>query len=139
MIIKWLFIDFEVDAEADAEENEVSDYDSDLGFLPPFIHNQDNSNELSFYRSFNNVENDINETLKKEYENGLKDIENLDEISDLCENSEEELEIEDFKNSEEKIKNFTENLLSKANEQEERDHNTFMRAILYAIRHEKKQ
>ena len=133
------FIDFEVDVEADAEENEVSDYDSDLGFLPPFIHNQDNSNELSFYRSFNNVENDINETLKKEYENGLKDIENLDEISNLCENSEEELEIEDFKNSEEKIKNFTENLLSKANEQEERDHNTFMRAILYAIRHEKKQ
>ena len=132
------FIDFEVDVEADAEENEVSDYDSDLGFLPPFIHNQDNSNELSFYRSFNKVENDINETLKKEYENGLKDIENLDEISNLCENSEEELEIEDFKNSEEKIKNFTENLLSKANEQEERDHNTFMRAILYAIRHEKK-
>ena len=129
------FIDFEVDVEADAEENEVSDYDSDLGFLPPFIHNQDNSNELSFYRSFNNVENDINETLKKEYENGLKDIENLDEISNLCENSEEELEIEDFKNSEEKIKSFTE----KANEQEERDHNTFMRAILYAIRHEKKQ
>ena len=69
----------------------------------------------------------------------MKDIENLDEISNLCENSEEELEIEDFKNSEEKIKNFTENLLSKANEQEERDHNTFMRAILYAIRHEKKQ
>ena len=133
------FIDFEVDVEADAEENEVSDYDSDLGFLPPFIHNQDNSNELSFYRSFNNVENDINETLKKEYENGLKDIENLDEISNLCENSEEELEIDDFKNSEEKIKNFTENLLSKANEQEEREHNTFMRAILYAIRHEKKQ
>ena len=61
------FIDFEVDVEADAEENEVSDYDSDLDSLPPFIHNQDNRNELSFCRSFNNVENDINETLKKEY------------------------------------------------------------------------
>ena len=65
MIIKWLFIDFEVDAEADAEENEVSDYDSDLDSLLPFIGNQENGNELRFYRSFNNVENDINETFKK--------------------------------------------------------------------------
>ena len=91
--------------EADAEENEVSDSDSDLDSLSPFIGNQENGNELSFYRSFNNVENDINETLKKEYEDGLKDIENLDEISNLCESSEEELEIDDIKNSEEKIKN----------------------------------
>ena len=43
-----------------------------------------------------------------------------------------------LKNSEEKIKNFTENLFPKANEQEEREPNTFMRAILYAIRFEKK-
>ena len=66
----------------------------------------------------------------------MKDIENLDEIPNLCESSEEELEIFDFKNSEEKIKNFTENLLPKENEQEENEHNTFMRAILYTIRYE---
>ena len=129
------FIDFKVDVETDAEENEVSDSDSD--WESSFIDNQENSNELSFYRSFNNVENEINETLKTEYEDGLKDIENLDEISNLCESSKEELEIDDFKNSEEKIENFTENLLPKVNEQEEREHNTFIRAILYAIRDEK--
>ena len=67
----------------------------------------------------------------------MKDIENLDEISNLCESSEEKLEIDDFKNSDEKIKNFIENLLPKVNEQEEWGHNTFMRAILYAIRYEK--
>ena len=67
----------------------------------------------------------------------MKDIENVDEISNLCESSKEELEIDDFKNSEEKIENFTENLLPKVNEQEEREHNTFIRAILYAIRDEK--
>ena len=99
------FIDFEVDVEADAEENEVSDYDSDLDSLLSFIDNQEKGIELGFFRSFNNVETDIEETLKKEYEDGLKDIENLDEISNLCESSEEELEIDDFKNSEEKIKN----------------------------------
>ena len=64
--------------EADAEENEVSDSDSDLDFLSSFIDNQEKGNELSFYWLFNNVENDIDETLKKDYKNGLKDIENLE-------------------------------------------------------------
>ena len=122
------FIDFEVDVEADAEENEVSDYDSDLDSLLSFIYNQHKGNELSFYRLFNNVETDIEETLKKEYEDGLKDIKKLDEISNLFESSEEELEIDNFKNSEEKIKHFTENLLPKPNEYYL--HNSFMRAIL---------
>ena len=99
------FIDFEVDFEADAEENEVSDYDSDLDSLLSFIDNQEKGNELDFFRSFNNVETDIEETFKKDYEDGLRDIENLDEIANLYESSEEELEIDDFKNSEEKIKN----------------------------------
>ena len=78
------FIDFEVDVEADAEENGVSDYDSDFDSLSSFIDNQEKGNELSFYRSYNNVETEIEETLKKEYEGGLKDIEKLDEISNLC-------------------------------------------------------
>ena len=121
-------IDFEVDVEADAEENEVSDYDSDLDFLSSFIYNQHKGNELSFYRLFNNVETDNEETLKQEYEDGLKDIKKLDEISNLFESSEEELEIDNFKNSEEKIKHFTENLLPKPNEYYL--HNSFMRAIL---------
>ena len=133
------FIDFEVDVEADAEENEVSEYDSDLDSLSSFIDNQEKGNELSFYRLFNNVETDIEETLKKEYEDSLKDIEKLDEISNLCESSEEELEIDDFKNFEAKIKTFTENLLPKPNKYKEHVHNSFMRAILYAIRYEKKQ
>ena len=100
------FIDFEVDVEVDAEENEVSDSDSDWDSLSSFIDNQENGNELSFYWSFNNVENEINETLKKEYEGGLKDTENLDEISNLRESLKEELEIDDFKNSEKKIENL---------------------------------
>ena len=83
------FIDFEVDVEEDAEENEVSEYDSDLDSLSSFVNNQEKGNELSFYRLFNNVETDTEETLKKEYEDSLKDVEKLDEISNLCESSEE--------------------------------------------------
>ena len=133
------FIDFEVDVDTEAEENQVSDYDSDLDSLSPFIENQENGNELSFHQLFNNAETDIEETLKKEYEDDLKDIEKLDEISNLCESSEEELEIDDFKNFEAKIKTFTENLLPKPNKYKEHVHNSFMRAILYGIRYEKKQ
>ena len=88
------FIDFEVGVEADAEENdEVSEYDSDLDSLSSFIDNQENDNNVSFYQTFNNVETDIDETLKTEYEERLYDIEHFDEISNLCESSEEELEI----------------------------------------------
>ena len=133
------FIDFEVDVDTEAEENQVSDYDSDLDSLSSFIENQENGNELSFHQLFNNAETDIEETLKKEYEDDLKDIEKLDEISNLCESSEEELEIYDFKNFEAKIKTFNENLLPKPNKYKEHVHNSFMRAILYAIRYEKKQ
>ena len=42
--------------------------------------------------------------IKEEYEKALEDIENFDEISNLCESSEEELEIDDFKNAKEKLK-----------------------------------
>ena len=49
------FIDFEIDIEADAKENEVGDYDYDLDSLSSFFDNQENGNELSFYLSFNNV------------------------------------------------------------------------------------
>ena len=51
--------------------------------------------------------------IKEEYEKGLEDIENFDEISNLCERSEEELEIDDFKNAKEKIENFNETLFPK--------------------------
>ena len=42
-----------------------------------------------------------------------------------------------FKNSDDKIKKFTKNLLPKSNENEENEHNSFMRTILYAIRYQK--
>ena len=53
--------------------------------------------------------------IKEEYEKGLEDIENFDEISNLCEISEDELEIEDLKNAKEKIENFSETLFPETN------------------------
>ena len=99
-------IDFEVGVEEDIkEDDEVSD-DSDLDSLSSFIDNEETDNEVNFYRTFNNVETGIEETLKAEYEKGLEDIGNFDEISNLCESSEDEAEIDHFDTSAEKVKIF---------------------------------
>ena len=100
------FIDFEVGVEEDIkEDDEVSD-DSDLDSLSSFIDNEETDKEVNFYRTFNNVETGIEETLKAEYEKGLEDIGNFDDISNLCESSEDEAEIDNFDTSAEKVKIF---------------------------------
>ena len=73
------FINFEVGVEEDnneEEENEVSD-DSDLDSLSSFIDNKETENDVNFYRNFDNVETDIEQTLKADYDRGLEDIENF--------------------------------------------------------------
>ena len=112
------FINFEVDVDNEESDNgkEVSD-DSDLDSLKSFIVDNEevNDNDGNFHLTLNNVETDIEHTLKEQYEKGLEDIENFDEISNLCEISEEELEIEDLKNAKEKIENFSETLFPETN------------------------
>ena len=71
--------------------------------------------------------------IKEEYEKGLEDIENFDEISNLCESSEEELEIDDFKDAKEKIENFNETLFPKTNN-ENIENNRLITVLLLAIR-----
>ena len=48
--------------------NEVSD-DSDLDSLSSFIDNEETKNDINFYHNFDNVETDIEQTLKAEYDN----------------------------------------------------------------------
>ena len=75
----------------------VSD-DSDLDSLKSFIDNeQENDDDVNFYRNFDNIETDIEQTLTEQYDRGLEDIKNFEENSNLCESSEDGLEIDDFK------------------------------------------
>ena len=46
--------------------------------------------------------------MKDSYDEGLEDIENFDEVSNLCEGSEDESEIDNFKNFEVDIEKFKE-------------------------------
>ena len=74
--------------------------------------------------------------MKKEYKKVLEDIENFDEISNLCETSEEEFEIDDFENAKEKIENFSETLFPETNNKNI-ENNRLITLLLLAIRFHK--
>ena len=92
------FINFEVGFWE--EDIEVSD--SDLNSLPSFIDNEETEKDINFYHNFNNIETDIEQTLKAQYDRGLEEIENFDEISNLCKSSEDEKN-DEFENAAEKV------------------------------------
>ena len=101
--------------------------------MKSFIDNEQvNDDDVNFYRNFDNIETDIEQTLKEEYDRGLEDIENFEEISNLCESSEDELEIDDFKNAKEKIVNFNETLFPTHDKS-----NQLINVLLLAIRFDK--
>ena len=131
------FISFEVSVEDEVqeEENEVSD--SDLDSLSSFIDNEVTEHDVNFYRNFNNVETDIEQTLKDEYDKSLEEIDDFDKISNLCESSEDEAEIDEFENAAEKVKCFGETLMPKTKSEEETDYNNLIKVTFYAIRFDK--
>ena len=129
------FINFEVyvDNEESDDGKEVSD-DSDLDSLKSFIENEQvHDDDVNFYRDFDNIETDIEQTLKEEYGTGLEDIENFEEISNLCKGSEDELEIDDFKNAKEKIVSFNEMLFPNTHDK----NNQLINVLLLVIRFDK--
>ena len=132
------FINFEADIEDIGEDDgdEVSDI-SDVESENSFIDNQDVNTDANFYRHFANVQNDIEQVLKDTYNEVLEDTETFDEISNLCASSEEESEIDNFNNVEVDIKKFNETLFPRVDVEDEKVHNQFSCAILYALRFDK--
>ena len=135
------FINFEADIEGDDEEigeedDEVSNI-CDIDSENSFIDNQEFKTDVSFCRHFADVETDIDQVPKDAYNEALEDIDKFDEISNLCEGSEEEAEIEDFKNFEVDIKKFNESWFPRVDVDDEKVHNQFCNARLYALRFDK--
>ena len=132
------FINVEVSVEDEVQEKEVNEVsDSDLDSLSSFIDNEETEDDVNFYCNFDNVETDIEQTLKNEYGKSLEEIDDCDEISNLSESSENEAEIDEFENAAEKVKCFGETLMPKTKPEEETEHNNFVKVILYAIRFDK--
>ena len=104
------FINFEADIDEDVgkdKDNEVSDISE---IESDFIDDQEVNTDINLYRQFDNAENDIEQILRETYNEAIEDIENFDEISNLYDGSEDEIEIDDFKNFELNIKKFNESL-----------------------------
>ena len=75
----------------------------------------------------------VDETLEEGYKKSLVDIENL-ECSNFCETSEEEGEIDEFKDVEKRVEKFKETLLPLPSDNEYENVNSFVNAIIFATR-----
>ena len=133
------FINFEAEADFCQDVDvvdEVSDF-PDVGSENWCIDDQDVSADASFYRHFENVENAIVQVLEDADNEGLEDIENFGEISNLSEGSEKESEIDTYKDFEVDIQKFNETLFPRVDTKDEKVHNQFSCAILYGLRFDK--
>ena len=62
------FFNFEVSVEDEVQEEEREEYEvsgSDLDSLSSFIGNEETEDDVNFDRNFDNVETDIEQTLRK--------------------------------------------------------------------------
>ena len=57
--------------------------------------NDEIENDRKFYQKFENVTTSVDDVLKEEYDKSIVDIEII-EVSNFCETSEEEVEIDEF-------------------------------------------
>ena len=106
------FINFEaeIDAESDFSDDDeiIDDNASD------FINDDNEINESrDFYRQFANVENNLEQVLADARNEALQDIEQFDEISNLHDENECEMEVDDFQGSEDCLEKFQKTLLPK--------------------------
>ena len=121
--------------EAEDSDNKSLDNDSDISEHNSFINGDSESENEEFY-GFTNVQVDLEQANKDAFARGLERIENCDEYSNLCADSDDEIaSIDEFEKSEQLISEFKKDLLQYTNSNDEKIvHNEFTRVILYAIR-----
>ena len=132
------FINFEVSLEDNIKNDEKDDEvnDSDLDSFKSFIDdNHEIENDRTFYQKFENVITSIDDVLKEECNKIINDIQKID-VSNFCETSEEETEIDEFKDTEKRIEKFKEATFpaSTDNDDDENNYNSFVNAIFFAMR-----
>ena len=132
------FIDFEVevsDTEKGKDDEDGVCSDNSLNsFISDSSSDSDHekTNEESFYCKFDNIETSVDEVLRQEYDQSVQDIDDID-LSNLCESSEEENEIDQFKDSEKRVEKFSETLYPISKDQN--NNITLTNTILFNIRY----
>ena len=125
------FVDFEATTASDNEvgsEDEVSDVDSSKSVIDDNIEVEE---DRTYYRNFETVTKSVDETLAEELSESMREIENFDEVSNFCKSSEEEGQVDEFKDVEKTIEKFEETLHPN---REEKTINSFVYTILFALR-----
>ena len=74
----------------------------------------------------------VDDILKQEYDKSIQDIDDID-LSNLCETSEEENKVDQFKESEKTVEKFTETLFTVS--KTDQNANSLTSAILFYIRY----
>ena len=125
------FISFEaeIDAESDFSDDDeiIDDNASD------FINDDNEINESrDFYRQFANAENSLKQVLADARNEALQNIEQFDEISNLHDENECEMEVDDFQGSEDCLEKFQKTLFPKKEGQNQLYHVTLL-ALEYKL------
>ena len=131
------YVDFEVEV-SDTEnmakdgEGEICSNNSLNLFINDSSDDDEKGDEESFYRKFDNMKTSVDEILKQGYDKSIQVIDDID-LSNLCETSEEEDEVDQFKENEKRVEKFTETLfpISKTDQ----NSNSLISAILFNIRY----
>ena len=126
------FIGFPASVEDNAgSEDEVSDVD----FLKSFVDDLDaeDENDRTFYRNFENITRPIDEALREEFDESMREAEQFHEVSNFCESSEEEGEADVFKDVGKRIKKSEETLHPTVDADNEDGQNSFVYATLNAL------
>ena len=127
------FIDFEASVKVNVgSKDEVSDTDSLKSFVDDL--NAEEENNRAFYHNFENVTRPIDEALREEFDESMCEAEQFDEVSNFCKSSEEEREVDEFKDIGKRIEKFEEMLHPIVDANNEGGQNSFVYAILYALR-----
>ena len=124
------FVHFE--AETDDEIN-ISDDDETIDdnvSEKSFINDVEINDSRNFYRQFANVENDLDQVLSDVRNEALQDIDQFDEISNLNDDSGNEMEVDDFKGSQDNVEKFNKTLFPNESENQ----NQFCQVILLALK-----
>ena len=124
------FVHFE--AETDDEIN-ISDDDETIDdnvSEKSFISDVEINDSRSFYRQFANVENDLDQVLSDIRNEALQDIDQFDKISNLNNESENEMEIDEFKGSQDNLEKFNKTLFPNEIENQ----NQFCQVLLLALK-----
>ena len=96
-----------------------------------FVDDNEINTSVNFYRQFTNVENDLNQVLTETHNEAIEDIKQFDEISNLNDGPDDQMEIDEFKESKIDIETFNKTLFPNESENNE---NRFCKVVLYAIK-----